>query len=96
MNELIENLVFSALFPEMDRFRRFDGLPPSDEVCRVFMRAEAWLFQRYGYIAMSWRVHQLRAEYDAREVTPSVWRIPTVFFEPDRSPFLFRPTLAIN
>jgi len=52
MEEFLENLLYSALFPQMDQWRRSRGAEPPappDEVCRVFMRMELRLQQRYGY-----------------------------------------------
>ncbi len=48
MEELLENLLFSALFPVMDDWRRYDTKDPPDPVIRVFVRMEMRLTQRYG------------------------------------------------
>ncbi len=55
MEELLENLLFSALFPKVDRWRRANRLDlpdPPDDVLRVFCRVEIRLQQRYGTVAL--------------------------------------------
>lgn len=63
MEELLENLLYSALFPQMDKWRspRSENMrPPSDEVMRVFVRMELRLQQRYGSVEFQKMVESVR------------------------------------
>jgi|HubBroStandDraft_2_1064218.scaffolds.fasta_scaffold101292_2 hypothetical protein len=72
MEELLENLLFSALFPRMDRWRRSRGTDPmvgypGDDAARVFMRVELRLHQRYGTRELDKMVDALRLRDFVRE-----------------------------
>lgn len=51
--EFLENLLYSATFPAMDKWRRFSAAPePPLYVMRVFVRMEMRLQHRYGLIEL--------------------------------------------
>lgn len=52
-DELLENLLYSALFPRMDSWRRYESssIPP-DPWLRVFLHVETRLQRRYGVIEL--------------------------------------------
>lgn len=71
MEEFLDNLLFSALFPPMDRWRRFEHAPqPPDPVLRVFNHVSARLAQRYGFEELDDLVEMMRL----REVASGVLR----------------------
>ena len=61
MDELVDNLLYSVTFLEMDRWRRSNGPEPSTDVMRVHQNAERRLIERYGYEAYDKLLTQLRA-----------------------------------
>jgi hypothetical protein len=68
MEEFLENLLYSATFPEMDTWRRFSAAPqPPDAVMRVFVRMELRLQQRYGVIELERLVAKLAMKRFVRE-----------------------------
>lgn len=46
--ELLENLLFSATFPAMDKWRNMEGPEPPLDLMRVHVRMELRLQHRYG------------------------------------------------
>ncbi len=61
VEEFLENLLYSATFPAMDKWRRFSAAPqPPDEVIRVFIRMETRLQHRYGLIELERLVEENR------------------------------------
>jgi hypothetical protein len=63
MEEFLENLLYSATFPEMDKWRRFSAAPePPLPVMRVFVRMELRLQHRYGLIELERLVEARRLE----------------------------------
>jgi hypothetical protein len=71
MEEFLENLLFSALFPQVDRWRKSqDASCPPDEVLRVFICMEMRLQDRYGYVELGDMVQEARM----RAVVASVRR----------------------
>lgn len=61
MEEFLENLLYSATFPAMDKWRRFSAAPePPEGVMRVFVRMEMRLQQRYGLIELERLVEENR------------------------------------
>jgi hypothetical protein len=61
MEELLENLLFSALFPKVDRWRHsLDASRPSDDWLRAFVRVEMRLQIRYGSVNLEKMVEALR------------------------------------
>lgn len=61
MEEFLENLLYSATFPAMDKWRRFSAAPePPESVMRVFVRMELRLQQRYGAIELERLVEENR------------------------------------
>ncbi len=53
MEEFLENLLYSATFPAMDKWRRFSAAPePPDHVMRIFVNMEMRLQRRYGFIEL--------------------------------------------
>lgn len=60
--ELLENLLYSALYPRVYRWRRSsDASQPPDSVLRVFVRMELRLQNRYGWSLIQERVTAFRA-----------------------------------
>ena len=61
MEEFLENLLFSALFPQVDRWRKLgDARRPPDAVLRVFIRMEIRLQRRYGHVEFGDMVQEAR------------------------------------
>jgi hypothetical protein len=66
--EFLENLLYSATFTEMDKWRRFSAAPePSEAVMRVFVCMEMRLQHRYGLVELERLVTTMRARRFARE-----------------------------
>lgn len=65
MEEFLENLLYSATFPAMDKWRRFSAAPePAECVMRVFVRMELRLQHRYGLVELERLVETRRAHIE--------------------------------
>jgi len=80
MEEFLENLLFSALFPRVDAWRRQNRLDlpdPPDYVLRVFTRAETRLQMRYGFVELEAMVTRARVFGVARSVRRKLETMPS-------------------
>jgi len=60
MEELLENLLYGATFPAMDKWRNFSAAPePPECVMRVFVNVELRLQQRYGVLELDRLVQEM-------------------------------------
>lgn len=71
MEEFLENLLYSATFPAMDRWRHFSAAEPPLGLMRVFVSMELRLQQRYGHT-------ELERLVSARRAPQLVKKCPTV------------------